>query len=252
MTTLPFDFDIFLRSGSTMKPEIAASVHGRHAVLELGAQHRGEQPGADDVLTLRAQRVREHEVPQLGVALPAAGELRGERRGRPGVHDVVLADEAAGHAALGLVEAGCRRPTTGRRAAGRAWRRSAASNIGSPASSSGYQTGIGTPKKRWRETSQSPVRPLDPVLVADPHEVGVPVDLAAERDQPLAQLLVARAVADVPLARRDDLERLVALLEELHGVGDRPWGRRAGRPSRAAAATTACLAEKTVLPASSA
>ena len=28
VTTLPFDFDIFLRSGSTMKPEIAASVHG--------------------------------------------------------------------------------------------------------------------------------------------------------------------------------------------------------------------------------
>ena len=28
VTTLPFDFDIFLRSGSTMKPEIAASDHG--------------------------------------------------------------------------------------------------------------------------------------------------------------------------------------------------------------------------------
>ena len=28
MTTLPFDFDIFLRSGSRIQPEIAASVHG--------------------------------------------------------------------------------------------------------------------------------------------------------------------------------------------------------------------------------
>ena len=28
VTTLPFDFDIFLRSGSTMKPLIAASDHG--------------------------------------------------------------------------------------------------------------------------------------------------------------------------------------------------------------------------------
>ncbi len=28
MTTLPFDFDIFLRSGSTMKPEIPAFFHG--------------------------------------------------------------------------------------------------------------------------------------------------------------------------------------------------------------------------------
>ena len=36
-----------------------------------------------------------------------------------------------------------------------------------------------------------------------------------------AQLLVAGAVGDVPLAGRDDLERLVALLEELHRVRDR-------------------------------
>ncbi len=28
MTTLPFDFDIFLRSGSTMKPEMLACFHG--------------------------------------------------------------------------------------------------------------------------------------------------------------------------------------------------------------------------------
>ena len=31
---------------------------------------------------------------------------------------------------------------------------------GSPSASTGYQTGIGTPKNRWRETSQSPLRPL--------------------------------------------------------------------------------------------
>ena len=30
---------------------------------------------------------------------------------------------------------------------------------GSPFSSSSYQTGMGTPKKRWREMSQSPVSP---------------------------------------------------------------------------------------------
>jgi len=30
---------------------------------------------------------------------------------------------------------------------------------GSPSSSSRYQTGTGTPKKRWREISQSPLRP---------------------------------------------------------------------------------------------
>ena len=61
---------------------------------------------------------------------------------------------------------------------------------------------------------------VDPVLVADAHEVGVPVDLAAELDEALTQLLVARAVLDVPLAGGDDLERTVALLEELHRVLD--------------------------------
>ena len=33
-------------------------------------------------------------------SLPAAGDLRGQRRRRPGVHDVGVADEAAGLAAL--------------------------------------------------------------------------------------------------------------------------------------------------------
>ena len=46
----------------------------------------------------------------------------------------------------------------------------------------------------------------------------MPRHLAAERDELVAQGLVAGAVADVPLARRDDLERAVALLVELHDV----------------------------------
>ena len=40
---------------------------------------------------------------QVVVGLPAAGDVRGQRRGRPGVHDVGVADEAAGLAALLLV-----------------------------------------------------------------------------------------------------------------------------------------------------
>ncbi|CAB4900393.1 unannotated protein [freshwater metagenome] len=39
-------------------------------------------------------------------------------------------------------------------AATRGW-----SNTGLPSASSGYQTGIGTPKNRWREMSQSPASP---------------------------------------------------------------------------------------------
>ena len=46
----------------------------------------------------------------------------------------------------------------------------------------------------------------------------MPRHLAPQGDETLAQLRVARAVANVPLTRRDDLERAVALLEELHRV----------------------------------
>ena len=42
---MPTDLDIFLRSGSRIHPEMAASVQGRLPVLEIGAHHRREQPG---------------------------------------------------------------------------------------------------------------------------------------------------------------------------------------------------------------
>ncbi len=51
--------------------------------------------------------------------------------------------------------------------------------------------------------------------------VGGEVDGATVGDELLAQVGVAGTVTDVPLARGDDLEGLVALLEELHGVADR-------------------------------
>ena len=64
---------------------------------------------------------------------------------------------------------------------------------------------------------QSPLRPFDPVLVAHAHELGVPVQLVAARQQrrPSAGSL------DEPLPVGDDLERAVAVLPELHRVGDR-------------------------------
>ena len=71
MTTLPLDFDIFLRSGSRTQPEMAASVHGRHAVLELGPHDGGEQPGPDDLVGLGAQVHGEDPGEQVGVVLPA-------------------------------------------------------------------------------------------------------------------------------------------------------------------------------------
>ena len=52
-TTLPLDLLIFLRSGSTTKPEISACAHGIDVVLEVGADDAGEQPGADDLVRVR-------------------------------------------------------------------------------------------------------------------------------------------------------------------------------------------------------
>ncbi len=78
---------------------------GGDVVLEVGAHHAGEQPGADDVVGLGAQVHREDALEEVRVALPAAGDLRGQRRGGPGVHDVGVAHEAAGLVALRLVVA---------------------------------------------------------------------------------------------------------------------------------------------------
>ena len=130
------------------------------AELEVRTDHGGEQPRADDVLALGTQVHGEGLVEQPRVVAPLARDLRGERRRGPRVHDVLLADEAAGHVALRLGVARERPGTTGRRAGPPRTGRMGESHTGSPAASSGYHTGIGTPKKRWREMSQSPWSPL--------------------------------------------------------------------------------------------
>ncbi len=73
---LPADFDSFLRSGSTMNPEMAAFAHGQAVVLVVAADDRGEQPRADDLVRLRAQVHREGAREQVGVVLPPAHDLR--------------------------------------------------------------------------------------------------------------------------------------------------------------------------------
>ena len=69
--------------------------------------------------------------------------------------------------------------------------------------------------------SQSVFRPSTQRLVALRMCGGCHVQLAAAGEERLAQLRVAAAVADVPLPRRDDLERAIAALVELHRVRDR-------------------------------
>ena len=76
MTTLPLDLDIFLRSGSRIQPDRAASLHGRRVELEVGAHDGGEQPGPDDVVALRPQVHGPQAGEQVGVVLPPAGDLR--------------------------------------------------------------------------------------------------------------------------------------------------------------------------------
>ena len=174
----------------------------------------------------------EHPRHRSGVALPAAGDLRGERRGGPGVHDVGLADEAAGHAAL-----------LGR--CSRQARRCDGSTGSAASSGTSGRVVVGVavlvepvPQRDGHAEEALPrhqpvaVEALDPVLVAHLHVVGVPAQLAAAREQLLAQLEVASAVAQVPLAGGDDLERLVALLVELHRVRGRTRIALRSPPSR--------------------
>ena len=98
VTTLPLDFDIFLRSGSSTQPEIAACAHGsescsrwlRSTVENSHVRMMSCACGRRSIGNVRAK--------QIGVALPAGHDLRRHRRGRPRVHHVGIADEAAGPA----------------------------------------------------------------------------------------------------------------------------------------------------------
>src|SRR5690625_4978275 len=66
------------------------------------------------------------------------------------------------------------------------------------------------------------VESLDPVLVPDLHEVGVPFELGAALQKGFPQSSRAfgpATIADVPLPGGHDFEGAVALFEEFHSVG---------------------------------
>ena len=104
--------DIALRLGHLLvvgvqDPARQAGVPPRQGrELQVRAHHRREQPGADDVLALRTQVHRVDPAEEVLIGQPARGQLGRQGRGGPGVHDVELADEAAGLAALVLGVAG--------------------------------------------------------------------------------------------------------------------------------------------------
>ena len=194
---------------------------GQAVVLEVRPHDRREQPGPDDLVRLRPKVHREHALEEIGILAPTAGDLRRERGRGPCVHHVGVAREAPGLAALVGLESGW---NVGRRVDGQR------GVLGK------YRPGVvdrpvvanGVPdRERHTEEALAADRPVlveavDPVLVADAHVLGDPAQLAAAG----LELLAVLECADEPLPAGDDLERALALLEELHRVLDRLRLRR--------------------------
>ncbi len=204
----------------------------QRAVFELRAEHRGEQPGADDVVRLRTHVHREHTREQVRIVEPAARYLRRHRRRGPCVHDVRVAGESAGLVAL-----------IGRVALGDVGRRiDRQPRLVRQERVVVVDAAVGLHRVPHRERhaeeplpADAPVagKPVHPVLVPVPHVLGVPLQLAAALQQFLPEL----HRLDEPLAAGDDLERAVALLVELHRVRDRRAARRPGRPDSRSSST---------------
>ena len=168
---------------------------------------------------LRAQIHRIHPAPQVVVVLPATGDLRSQRTGRPRVHDIGIGHETARLAALVLGVSDGR--LVGR--IDRQQRLVRSEYLGVVRVAVGIH---GVPHRDRHPEEPLPgdqpvaVEALDPRLVPHLHVGRMPVEFSATGDQRRPQVLVAAAVADVPLPRGDDLQRLVALFEELHRVCD--------------------------------
>ena len=77
VTTLPLDLDIFLRSGSTMKPEMAASVHGS-ALNSIWARTTVEKSQVRMMSWPCGRRsIGNSRANEIGVVLPAAPRSAG-------------------------------------------------------------------------------------------------------------------------------------------------------------------------------
>ena len=220
MTTLPFDFDIFLRSGSTMKPEIAASVHGaRSSSSALRSRVENSQ-------------VRMMSWPWGRRSNGATRFHSSGSRSQPAA-SCGVSEEVAQVSKMSFSPA--KPPGTPRCSAVKPSGTSVDGSTGQPVGG-GEQDAVVVAlavlvervpdRDRHAEEALARDEPVAgeavrPVLEAHAHEVGMPRHLAAEADEPLAQLPRRGRRCEVPLPRRDDLERAVALLVELHDVGER-------------------------------
>ena len=142
---------------------------------------------------------REHPREEVVIVLPLPRELGCERRRRPRVHHVGICGEAARYVTLRL---GVSRRHVGRRVDGEL------DLVGDDS--------VGVPRRSLRVeripdgkrhaevplTADEPVagEPFDPRLVACTHVLGMPGELTPSREQGVAEVRIASAVAEVPLA----------------------------------------------------
>ncbi len=128
-------------------------------VLVLAADHGGEQPGADDLVGLRAHVHGERALEQVVVVDPPAAIC--------GVsEEVAQVSITSGSAAKppGWLRWASSKPGAAV-VVGSIGSEASSARIGdrksvTPSASMGYQTGNATPKKRWRVMFQSPISPL--------------------------------------------------------------------------------------------
>ena len=220
------DHNVALRLGHLLavrveNPAGERGVVPRHGGSQgLRANSGGEQPGADNVVTLRAQIHGEGLRMQVRVHAPTGRNLRGQGGGSPGVQNVRVSDEAARYATLilGVTGSSLRCGVNRQHLFGRQNR---VLVVRLALSVQRVPDGEGNAEETLARNQPVAVQALNPVLVAATHEGGVPVHLTAALDELLAACSVTATVADVPLTGSNDFEGLVALLVELHGVGNR-------------------------------
>ncbi len=182
-------------------------------VLEVTAHDRREEPRADDVVGLGAKVHRKDALEEFRT--PVTRDFGGQRTRRPGVHDVGVADEAV--RLVALVALVTRRGLARRVDRQRGHLREQGRVVEHPS--------VGVERVPHRERhAEEPlardvpveVEPLDPGPVAVSHEVGVPVELLAAREQ----LGAVHQRRDEPLARGHDLQGSFAPLVELDRMSD--------------------------------
>ncbi len=216
VTTLPLDFDIFLRSGSSTNPEMEALVHGAEWFSKC-ARTTDENSQVRMMSWACGRRsignVRENK---SCVGFPRRHQLRRHRRGGPGIHDVGIARKAARLAALiGGVALG---HVGGRIDRQSRFRRHDHIRV--------VDSAVGANRVPHRDrhaeetlAADAPVavEALDPVLITGPHVFRMPADFLPTLDEVVAMV----DGPDEPLAAGDDLERAIALLVKFHRVRDR-------------------------------